>query len=1346
MAQAIRNSNAGSAGANSIAARIAALNSEPLTKTEEKDVEFQDASEQSSSTDTPSTPVTDLGDLNATIDPASRTTSEVEETTGGDLEKTSSIDSADALINDIRSAKRAQDAKRAKETDTDKAKAAREAKERGRKAQQARAERLAKAKADREAQEQAEREAQESAAKEQAEREAQEIAAREQAEREAQELAERQAQELAAKEQAEREAQELATRQEAEREAQEIAARQETERQAQEQAEREAQEIAAREQAEKEAKEQAEREAQELAARQQAEREAQELAARQQAEREAQEEEARLQAEREAQAEAARLQAEQEAQELAARQQAEREAQELVARQQAEREAQEEVARLESEKEARELAAEQQAEKDAQELAAKQQAEREAQELLASQASTLSSPTVPNSRPRKDTNTASIPDIVPPPELPDSPQTSHNTMSKVNSPKVVTNFNNSVHSTPSKHPFSPIALSKPQMELPSSPKSDHSSSNSETFASPVSSVPGKKSQEIQEESDAKVGVPVGDLFMTSPTKHSSQLSANNIGSNVSSKRVSSGLQLGSIAAVPTTNNDDNAVGIPVGNLTRGNSIRKSSLAALSKGQNQTPTDSPLIPTNKTPRTQLSAFVDHSPNSGATRIASLSSIPKGESRLGDSLNKKPFPGDEDSAAMNRSNSVSSSRMGSRSRAMSEVNTEGLSKNADVNLIANRFKASNEHYASIDRKAQEFLDQGQNLLKDSYNNFLKTFNSIVKDGEKGKSSSGTKESAEDSNADWAFWTSVVNDYTAIASTEPEMLEEQITNGIPSKIRGIIWQLIANSKSQEFEDIYKTLSVAETPNEASIRRDIKRTNFVNDVQAESLYKVLKVYSIYDPDVGYMQGMAFIAAPLILNCASEAEAFGLYVRLMKSYGLREFFLPNMEGLMVMLYQFDRLIEENAPMLYNHLAREGIRSTMYATQWFLTFFGYKFPLGFVLRIFDIVLVEGVEVILKFAVILMLKNKDTLTKLKFDQLLEFLKENLFDFYLKDSGKNIDNNNNTNESVGNKKSGNTMVIDINNYNIDQFVNEAITEVTITPISLDRYKAEYAEIHQVERQKEEQYEGERIKNKQLQLEVKKLERDCTALNREYVTIANELINHRLNTETMADENRELKNTVEKLKKQLKEAKEKAEIPPKVETEIPIDLKEDLERTMERNAEVMNENMALQDRVDALESQVEKLLKERDSSTNNNNNNTTASSSPKKSKEPPKIFHPLESMLGIKEVTSPVGSPPGTPKPKSKVEQELEIVAQRTQDAKKKKEEEQDSNNKEKGEVKIESESINTSINQSESVNETVASTVTNDKEKDKKKKKGKEESSSKALNFSDWTKKVFNPTKE
>lgn len=128
------------------------------------------------------------------------------------------------------------------------------------------------------------------------------------------------------------------------------------------------------------------------------------------------------------------------------------------------------------------------------------------------------------------------------------------------------------------------------------------------------------------------------------------------------------------------------------------------------------------------------------------------------------------------------------------------------------------------------------------------------------------------------------------------------------------------------------------------------------------------------------------------------EEESFCLLVRLMKGYSVRQLFLPEMPGLHLRLYQYDRLIEEHLPAVHVHLARHGVRSHMYASQWFLTLFAYKFPLSMVVRIFDIVVAEGLEAILRFGVAVMKRNAETVLELEFEKCLEFLQTGLFDVY------------------------------------------------------------------------------------------------------------------------------------------------------------------------------------------------------------------------------------------------------------------------------------------------------------------------------------------------------------
>ena len=59
------------------------------------------------------------------------------------------------------------------------------------------------------------------------------------------------------------------------------------------------------------------------------------------------------------------------------------------------------------------------------------------------------------------------------------------------------------------------------------------------------------------------------------------------------------------------------------------------------------------------------------------------------------------------------------------------------------------------------------------------------------------------------DWDLWQNVVYEGpAAVARTSPEELNRAIAAGIPSAIRGVIWQVLARSKNEELEGVYRDL----------------------------------------------------------------------------------------------------------------------------------------------------------------------------------------------------------------------------------------------------------------------------------------------------------------------------------------------------------------------------------------------------------------------------------------------------------------------------------------------------------------------------------------------------------
>lgn len=59
------------------------------------------------------------------------------------------------------------------------------------------------------------------------------------------------------------------------------------------------------------------------------------------------------------------------------------------------------------------------------------------------------------------------------------------------------------------------------------------------------------------------------------------------------------------------------------------------------------------------------------------------------------------------------------------------------------------------------------------------------------------------------DWDLWQEVVYEGpTAVARTSAHELSQATMRGIPSAIRGVVWQVLANSKNEELESVYRDL----------------------------------------------------------------------------------------------------------------------------------------------------------------------------------------------------------------------------------------------------------------------------------------------------------------------------------------------------------------------------------------------------------------------------------------------------------------------------------------------------------------------------------------------------------
>jgi len=128
--------------------------------------------------------------------------------------------------------------------------------------------------------------------------------------------------------------------------------------------------------------------------------------------------------------------------------------------------------------------------------------------------------------------------------------------------------------------------------------------------------------------------------------------------------------------------------------------------------------------------------------------------------------------------------------------------------------------------------------------------------------------------------------------------------------------------------------------------------------------MYDILRAYAKYDTEVGYCQGMSFVAAAMLMMGFNTIESFAILVHLLhgfvpflsaepdvltnrstkKTYPLRLLYLPSMPGLHTLLHLVSHFLSKLLPRLSLHLDELGVPAGVWCSQWILTLWTYSFP------------------------------------------------------------------------------------------------------------------------------------------------------------------------------------------------------------------------------------------------------------------------------------------------------------------------------------------------------------------------------------------------------------------
>eukprot|EP00930_Biecheleria_cincta_P034338 TRINITY_DN23745_c0_g1_i1.p1 TRINITY_DN23745_c0_g1~~TRINITY_DN23745_c0_g1_i1.p1 ORF type:complete len:701 (+),score=107.12 TRINITY_DN23745_c0_g1_i1:74-2104(+) len=145
------------------------------------------------------------------------------------------------------------------------------------------------------------------------------------------------------------------------------------------------------------------------------------------------------------------------------------------------------------------------------------------------------------------------------------------------------------------------------------------------------------------------------------------------------------------------------------------------------------------------------------------------------------------------------------------------------------------------------------------------------------------------------------------------------------------------------------------------SEIERDVRRTYQTHERFAgeeghqgrAELQQVLQAFSVAEPDIGYCQGMNFVAATLLIHTGSAHEAFWLFMTLIESYHMRYLFAPGVPLLPLRVFQFVGLVQKHLPRLWRHMREAGMALDNFAHQCVLTLFSYSLETELLAHVYD---------------------------------------------------------------------------------------------------------------------------------------------------------------------------------------------------------------------------------------------------------------------------------------------------------------------------------------------------------------------------------------------------------
>ena len=229
---------------------------------------------------------------------------------------------------------------------------------------------------------------------------------------------------------------------------------------------------------------------------------------------------------------------------------------------------------------------------------------------------------------------------------------------------------------------------------------------------------------------------------------------------------------------------------------------------------------------------------------------------------------------------------------------------------------------------------------------------------------------------------FYESNINIKKLKINLVKELIDYNITSNIYKNILTFANQ--AQTKDKKYKAVFE-----------EIKRDINRTFYTEKFTKGNgkliLINVLSSLAFIRPEIGYCQGMNFIAGALIELIEEEEKIFWIFLSFIDNIDMNLLYLKNMPDYSIRVFQLNYFIKQYFPDLFNHFKKNQITPDIIFSKWILTIFANYLPFEICYKIWDLFIIDKWKAIFRISIILLDSIKDKLLKLDLNEFCLFIK-------------------------------------------------------------------------------------------------------------------------------------------------------------------------------------------------------------------------------------------------------------------------------------------------------------------------------------------------------------------